>query len=821
MKMWKRLMSLALVSTLLMGLCACNRGSGDGGGGLLGGGNKKNPNGELAKQYVYRLTEFDLESVQEKGSDNWVQSLMASNGRVYLVMESYNYATENSDDAYVYRLLSMKEDGSDLKEVRLQASMEQPGEEVPSSEAQPDTEGDEAYDPYGPGRDVYENTNISQVQVTGNGFVGMKNYYFRDYSDPENSVYENKTYLCAWDKDGNMLRETEIEMLSDEDTWHYVAGYVAESDGSAILLIGGDDCGRLSVDAGGNVSDLEPVQGLDMYFENSASCAPMADGQLFLTYYGEDWTKMYGIVYNPRSNVTGAEIQFSDTLAYNMGSFEMDKNGDLIYGTGQGVFKYHPGDEEGTQLMSFINSDMYLNSLPYLLPIDDDHFIGMYNEYDEETYNSTVKGGLFTRVDPSEIPDKSVLVLGGEYIGGDIEKRVIEFNKSSDTHRIVIKDYSSYNSYEDYEAGYTQLNNDIISGNMPDILIVDGYNMPVENYIAKGLLADVGKLLEEDEELSQKEYMDNVFEAYKVDGTLYQVIPSFNVQTYIGKTSLVGGHEGWSMEEAQQVLSALPGEPKMFGDMIRSDFFYNMMRFCGSDFVDVSTGVCNFDSDSFIELLEFAKDLPQEMPEDYYEGDWYTTYESQFREDRTLLSSAYISSVQDMVYTINGSFGEDVSYVGFPTSGGDGSVINVSTSYALSASSPNLETAWEFVRFYYTDEYQDTLEWQLPITKKRFDELAEKATKKPTYEDGDGNIVEEDYTNWINGESIVIDPLTEEQLNKLKNFIGSVTKRAYYNDDISNIISEETEAFFQGQKSAKDVASIIQRRAQVYVDEHR
>ena len=36
-----------------------------------------------------------------------------------------------------------------------------------------------------------------------------------------------------------------------------------------------------------------------------------------------------------------------------------------------------------------------------------------------------------------------------------------------------------------------------------------------------------------------------------------------------------------------------------------------------------------------------------------------------------------------------------------------------------------------------------------------------------------------------------------------------------------NIITEETESFFSGQKSAKDAADVIQNRIQIYVNENR
>lgn len=60
--------------------------------------------------------------------------------------------------------------------------------------------------------------------------------------------------------------------------------------------------------------------------------------------------------------------------------------------------------------------------------------------------------------------------------------------------------------------------------------------------------------------------------------------------------------------------------------------------------------------------------------------------------------------------------------------------------------------------------------------------------------------------------------MTEEQLAKLVDFILSVDRRYYENDEISNILDEEMGGFFSGDKTAQETAEIIQRRAQIYVD---
>lgn len=96
----------------------------------------------------------------------------------------------------------------------------------------------------------------------------------------------------------------------------------------------------------------------------------------------------------------------------------------------------------------------------------------------------------FTKVDPKDVADKTVLTLACYYLDWEVRKYVVEFNKSNPDYRITITDYSQYDTDEDYTAGITKLNTDIVSGKMPDILLLND-NIPVESYAAKGLFEDL------------------------------------------------------------------------------------------------------------------------------------------------------------------------------------------------------------------------------------------------------------------------------------------------------------------------------------------
>ena len=120
-----------------------------------------------------------------------------------------------------------------------------------------------------------------------------------------------------------------------------------------------------------------------------------------------------------------------------------------------------------------------------------------------------------------------------------------------------------------------------------------------------------------------------------------------------------------------------------------------------------------------------------------------------------------------------------------------------------------------------TDEYQDSISYNWPISLKRLEAMGEEAMQKPYYEDENGNKIEYDNTAYINGVEIIIDPMTREEVDVVINFIKSLDQVMNYDQQLLNIINEESAAYFEGQKSVNEVADIIQSRVQIYINENR
>lgn len=91
------------------------------------------------------------------------------------------------------------------------------------------------------------------------------------------------------------------------------------------------------------------------------------------------------------------------------------------------------------------------------------------------------------------------------------------------------------------ENGLTQedaikaLNTEIMAGKGPDVLLLDG--LPIESYLAKGMLADISENLKAAEE--KEDFFDNITRVYEQDGKIYAIPTRFRIPLLMGNEEFV------------------------------------------------------------------------------------------------------------------------------------------------------------------------------------------------------------------------------------------------------------------------------------------
>ena len=837
-KKWmSKVLALTLSLAMALGLCSCGKKPGNDA--------QQQENNLLAKQNVYRMQELEL---PVSGDEINVQSSVCIDDKLYFIANVYHY-NEGGETETV--LISMNMDGSDAKKIELELPepYKRPDQEDGDNEGNSGNTGNDGAVPLPMPRTAevqldaavalpevdmevaievpadgemwvdpgfFENTYYGNYKFSSVGkLYGVEYYNYENYGDPNNYVYESKSSLVCWDLEGKLQWKNEISSTSDGANESWLNELVPLQDGSWYAIFSENDGSRtkMQISADGTLGEKQPMKLDTSKISNMNDMVAGKDGKFLITYYDEEWMNLYMATYDLATDVMSEGQMLPSTMTQQ--GFDRllpGKDTDIVYCNTQGVWSYNMGDAEPAKIMDYVNSDIMVNYMSNITILDEEHFLGVYQGEDwSKTYT-----GIFTKVAPEDVPDKQVMTMGGWYISSQVKTDIIEFNKTNTEYKIILKDYSQYNTNEDYMAGRTKLNNDIVTGNMPDMLYLNN-DFDISAYATKGLLVDIGELMAKDEELSKEKYLTNVFDAYSLDGKLYQVLPSFYVQTFLSHKDIVGDKDSLSISELQQIASQKEGS-SIFQYITQENFMYYIFNYCGRDFVDPTTGTCNFDSPEFISLLEFAKTLPAEY---VYDEEEQFDYQTQYMSGRVLLGDFAITNFQHISYTLNGLFGGKANYTGFPLIEGSKSVLYSGESYAISAKSGNIDGAWNFLRQYMTKEKQENLEWYLPVMESVLDEKAKEAMARPYWLDENGEKQEYDNTMYVNGEEIVIPPLSQEQLDELMSFVKSVNTAGYYNQDVQKIVTEDAAAFFSGQKTAQEVATIIQSRAQLFVDENR
>ena len=423
--------------------------------------------------------------------------------------------------------------------------------------------------------------------------------------------------------------------------------------------------------------------------------------------------------------------------------------------------------------------------------------------------------------------------MHGEYQKSLFKEKVMEFNKTHKDCQIVLDTYGLLMSEPDYEnpdfdngkyiqelytsynEAITKINADIAAGNSPDVFCCD--DIEWGPYIKKGMLADIGELMAQDEEISKLDYLDNVLEACKVDGKLYMAIPSFSIYTMLGKQSIVGDGTHWTLDEMMEVIQSKEGVVSPFGiSLDGTSFLENCYMFNMDHYVDKAAGKSYFDAEEFKNMMEFAKSIqPPDFEQNLFES---ASIYDRYKNDEYLFSMQSFYDLGFSTGTWYTVFQEPVGYVGFPTSGECGSLIKPLDTLVINEKSPHKQEAWLFVREFLMEGWQELNTYKLPTLKKVFDKLAEETYK----EIGLGN-----YSIGLGGfhnpeDNVKVVQQPREEWDRFLEFLQSVNFSSVENDSqIIKIIEEEAPAYINGFRGLDETATIIQDRVTLYLQENK
>lgn len=633
--------------------------------------------------------------------------------------------------------------------------------------------------------------------------------------------------LYTIDKDGTILTENEITGLDkyletdDDEERAYVGQMFALGDKLIVNIGSGGDDVFVTLGADGEIG--EEVD-LDEERYELYDCVTDSNGDVWFSSWDENGIAIKKIdgstmtVSNDVISIDSKEIDYIDRIILG------DDNYKFYVTDRSSLFGFK---EDGTldEIINWLDSDMNGDYISAVFPVENGEFVVYENDW------STNKRTFYrlTKRDASEVSNVQVLTMITQYEDTDIMAKVNEFNKANDDYRIKIKSYSKYYDYDE-ESGKllnspeTQLKMDIAAGKTFDILCMSGDSTLYTTLGKKGAFADLYEFMGTDGTVSKDDILPNIIEAGEYDGKLISLSPTFYVNSYVAKKKFVD-KENWTFDDMFEAYENLPENMRFFQyKSSKVDTFSEFVATGG--FIDYENATCNFNTPEFIKLLEFCNGL-----EEYEQPDWenmgndemtqyWNEQETACLDDKALLGGVYMSSPNDYVRYRYGTFNDELCFVGFPSDNGQGAKLSLNNSYAIMSNSGNKEVAWKFISQFFTEENQtgDRM-YNFPSLKTAFEKKLDESMQKPYYTDENGKKHEYDNSYWINDKEIKLPELKQDERDALGEYILSAKSMTSYSVDVDNIVSEEAEAFFNGERSAEETADIIQNRVSILVSE--
>lgn len=631
---------------------------------------------------------------------------------------------------------------------------------------------------------------------------GVLHLLIFQYEEPADGTKPKEVLWIGLDQKGKVLHSRSLQNIFKEMESVYAENFVIDGAGNAYIS---NDTTVFVVDTQGNLVYQGACNGYvwDLCKDKEGKVYAM-------------WSGAQGETELAEIDSAGKTFGNKQTLAW-LGmpiGAGTGVAGDLLLASDSGVFDYTIAEKTQQEKFKWAEVDVSADYNGELLPLADGRLLWIGRAYQEE--GATTQWTLirpWQEGDPVR-ENKKVLTLGSVsgFLGNSVKQAVVAFNQSNPDCRIEIKEYGTK---EDRSGGITQLNGDIVSGNCPDILVLP-LRFSMELYASKGVLEDLYTYIDQDGSLKRSDFQENILKAYETGGKLYGIPIQYSIYSMIGKTSLLGERKSWNLDELIAFADGFAGKSEIFNVSTKSAVLSLCLRANGEQLVSWQEGE-GFNRELFLKVLEFSNRFTNDEQYTYNEDRLGRVEENQLLLTDSQLSGFTGPQIDEAM------FGEPVTYIGFPSEKEGGSLAVSTSVMAISSKCSEKEAAWQFLGSMLSEEFQAGLasSYQgFPIRKSGLEKQIEVESKATYTTDENGNQIEQP-TGMMSVGSFEMDMYAakEKDVKKVKEVIESVSKIRDTNDQISDIISEESAAYFGGSKTAEEVADVVENRIQIYVNE--
>ncbi|WP_028609342.1 ABC transporter substrate-binding protein [Paenibacillus harenae] len=358
-------------------------------------------------------------------------------------------------------------------------------------------------------------------------------------------------------------------------------------------------------------------------------------------------------------------------------------------------------------------------------------------------------------------------------------------------------------------------NTALLSGKGPDLIEMD--QLPSGDYVAKQLLVNMSELIENDPSFKKEQYFTNVLDGITENGGIYGMPMSFFLFGLFGNKDLLEksgvnvDDKTWTWSQFADTARELAMHTEEANQAVLGGSMpeYTLTQFVNdqyANFVDEKNGKAKFETAAFADLLAQVKSLYDDK---VVSGDIRSII---FRLAQVNSPADYIREIRQSEFMPNNRDFKSKLYVK-PHSDGlkPGSFFRTYKTIGLNAKSTVKAEAWDFVKFMISEEMQSgSKSTGFPIHKASYEKSAQELLKI-------GKVESDQPIGPMKGQMFEI---TQRDIDDLDWFLNHAIYPVQFKPSkIDEILTEETKAYFSGQKSAEAVAEIIQNRVTTVLNE--
>ena len=507
-----------------------------------------------------------------------------------------------------------------------------------------------------------------------------------------------------------------------------------------------------------------------------------------------------------------------------------------IYASGtDGIYKYDSDSDKLDKLLDYNSSNIdsatrWMGGIHFrAVALSDKEFLADI-PLDDSDNTSFAR---LTKVNPEDVADKTVVTIGAMYLNSDVVSAIMKFNRNNEKYTIKINEYNELYP-DDFETAEKQFDLDIISGKGSDIICVGG---DAKKYADKGILLDLSSAFDKGGSLADIELLPNITEMMKIDGKIYTFMPSFSIESAVTRAKYANGKKAMTYKEVDDLIQSKSTDYGIgFGSgtvMIntKDNLVSYLFEIYKDKFIDFENRKCDFKGIEFADFLNFVNKFPAEYKVDF--ENWVDP-ESYYVEDKGVFYKTYLSSVSEYARLKQIVFGEDIELIGYPGNGDENMAAVTGDIFAVNSRTEHQDAVYDFIRSLLTAGLDnlsgDSLKERnsMSLITSGHNSLSGFSTVKNIFEaelqdaakEKDDN--DEDAYLWdsLTHKYVKMKPLSQEEIKKLYDYAASIKTLECSDSEIDNIITEESLAFFAGQKTAEEVADIIQNRVTTYLNEN-